>query len=314
MKGFHQPVLLKEVVKYLLIKPGEKYIDATVGGGGHAKAILKLKGRVLGIDCDPEAIEAARKNLSTACPTSWQLVQGKAMCRLVRGKVMCRLVHGNFARLKKIAQENDFFEVAGILFDLGVSAHQLETSRRGFSFNLDGPLDMRMDPSLKVTAADLVNGLNKGELEKLFSKLGEEPEARWIATVVCQAREMRRIETTKQLAEIIIQAKRQKGFQIHPATRCFQALRIAVNDELNNLKKALFQALTLLKPRGRLVVISFHSGEDRIVKRFLKEAKENNQMEILTVKPVRPSQEEKTQNPRSRSAKLRVGEKNEKEF
>ena len=312
MREFHTPVLLKETIKYLSIKPGEKYIDATVGGGGHTKEILKLGGKVLGIDCDPEAIEAARKSLQ-ACPnSSWQLAQDKAMCRLVRGEVLHRLVRGNFVHLKKIGQENGFSQVGGILFDLGVSSYQLETSRRGFSFSLEAPLDMRMDSGLTVTAADLINGLNRGELEKLFAKYGEEPDARRIAKTICQARQTKKIETTQQLAEIIVGAKSKRRQGRHPATRCFQALRIAVNDELNNLKEALPQTLTLLKPRGRLVVISFHSGEDRIVKQFFKEIEKEGKMNILTKKPIGPSQEEKIQNPRSRSAKLRSGEKNEK--
>ena len=314
MSEFHRPILLKEVNKHLLIKLGEKYIDATIGGGGHTKEILKLGGKVLGIDCDPEAIKAARKSLQ-ACPTprrakralrgstsSWQLIQDEAMYRLVRG---------NFAHLKKIGQENGFSRVGGVLFDLGVSSYQLETPQRGFSFSLEAPLDMRMDSNLEVTAADLVNGLNRGELEKLFAKYGEETDSRRIATAICQARQTKKIETTQELAKIIVGVKprREKFGRIHPATRCFQALRIAVNDELNNLREALPQALTLLKHGGRLVVISFHSGEDRIVKQFLKEAERKSEMNILTKKPVRPSQEEINQNPRSRSAKLRAGEK-----
>lgn len=298
MTKFHEPVLLKEVVKFLKIKKGEKYIDATVGGGGHSEAILKLSGRILAIDYDPEAIKAARDYLASACPPgkhhNW------------------RLVSGNFSNLYQIAKKEKFLAVAGILFDLGVSAHQLETARRGFSFNFKGPLDMRMDPNLKVTAADLVNGLNKGELAELFKKFGQEHYSRRLAEAICRARRIEPIKTCQELAGIIVKAKLGRGNeQIHPATRCFQALRIAVNDELNNLKKALPQALSLLKLEGRLVVISFHSGEDRIVKQFFKNKEEKGELGIMTKKPIRPAEAEVERNPHSRSAKLRVAEKRE---
>jgi len=302
MNDFHRPVLLKETMEWLSVRAGEQYIDATVGGGGHTKEILKLKGRVLGIDCDPEAIEAAREALLVACPTprhrgskpSWQLVQG------------------GFASLGEIARRQGFSQVAGILFDLGVSTNQLESPQRGFSFKADHSLDMRMDPELAVTAADLVNGLTKKELKKLFFELGGEQQAAVVAKAIVNARRFNPIKTGRELAEIIVRAKKEKikKGKIHPATRCFQALRIAVNDELNNLRKALPQALVLLKPTGRLVVISFHSGEDKIVKGFLREMEAEKKIHILTKKPVCPSRREVSQNPRSRSAKLRAGEKN----
>lgn len=266
------------------VKQGEKYIDATVGGGGHAVEILKRGGKVLGLDVDPEAIEQVKRILNII------------------------LVRGNFAHLQEIAQECGFDCVAGILFDLGVSSHQLLTTERGFSFTSDAPLDMRMDPDLEVTAADLVNGLRKEELYELFYKLGEERFAWTIARAIVRARSLRSIKTCKELAGVIVGAKsNQKRFErIHPATRCFQALRIAVNDELNNLKAVLPQAVNLLKPGGRLVVISFHSLEDRIVKNFFKERAD---LQTLTKKPIRPSSAEVEINPRSRSAKMRVGEK-----
>ena len=291
MTKFHEPVLLKEVIGYLNIKPGRKYIDATVGGGGHSKAILKLDGQLLAIDCDPEAIEAARERLSTACPdASWRLTQG------------------NFKDLTKIAGKYGFEKIDGVLFDLGVSSYQLETPQRGFSFNLEGPLDMRMDPSLEVTAADLVNGLNKGELEELFKKFAQEYFARRIAEAIINARRLKPIKTIGQLVEIIENAVPRRG-RLHPATKVFQALRIAVNDELNNLKAALPQAMALLNPGGRLTVISFHSGEDRIVKQFLRHQAKEGKLRLITKKPIRVSAEELSANPRSRSAKLRVGEK-----
>jgi len=302
-KLFHKPVLLKEAIEFLAVKSGEKYIDATLGGGGHSEAILKSGGILLGIDCDPEAIEAARRRLSSACPAPLNAGPGASW----------RLVRGNFGDLKEIALKNDFFPVAGVLFDLGVSSHQLETDYRGFSFNLKGPLDMRMDPDLKVTAADLINCLGEHELAEIFFKFGEEKFSRRIARAICRARQLAPIKTADELAEIILRARPRQGRfdRTHPATRCFQALRIAVNDELNNLKKALPQALEILKPGGRLVVLSFHSLEDRIVKNFLKEKAEKGEIKILTKKPIRPTEAEIKENPRSRS-KLRAGEKNEK--
>lgn len=311
MVRFHKPVLLKETINFLEIIQGEKYIDVTVGGGGHSEAILKNGGKILGIDCDPEAIQAARRYLSTACPPA---KNSQSEC-LGGPNASWRLVQGNFVHLKKIAQENNFTKVAGVLFDLGVSSYQLETPGRGFSFNLEGPLDMRMDPNLSVTAADLVNGLNKGELDELFSKLGQEHYSRRVAEAICRARKIAPVTTCNQLAKIILEARPRRGKldRTHPATRCFQALRIAVNDELNNLRKALPQALDLLRVGGRLVVISFHSGEDRIVKQFFQKKVKSGELRILTKKPVRPTPEEVNQNPRSRSGKLRAGEKiNEK--
>jgi 16S rRNA (cytosine1402-N4)-methyltransferase len=296
MARFHEPVLVKKAIELLKIKKGKNYADATVGGGGHAEAICKLKGRLLGIDLDPEAIRAAGERLSQACPSPSNRGPSAAW----------RLASGNFADLKKIIKQNQFEPVSGILFDLGASTHQLKTSTRGFSFDSDQPLDMRMSPELKVTAADLVNGLNKGELDELFSKLAEERFSRRIAAAICRARRVEPIKTGRQLATIIEKVVPKRSGRIHPATRCFQALRIAVNDELNNLKAALPQAVEVLEPRGRLVVISFHSGEDRIVKRFFQE---NKNLKVITKKPIRPNQEEINANPASRSAKLRAAEK-----
>lgn len=301
MNKFHQPVLLKETIEYLKVKKNGKYIDATVGGGGHAQAILKLGGKILGVDCDPEALNSAREYLTTACPARRSLDEGGP-------DPSWRLFRGNFKDLTRIAAENDFSDVDGVLFDLGVSSYQLETPKRGFSFNIQAPLDMRMDPNSKVTAADLVNGLNKNELKKLFQKFGEEKLAGRLAEAIINARRLKPIESCRQLAEIILEVKPKKG-KIHPATRVFQALRIAVNDELNNLKEALPAALEVLKTGGRLVVISFHSGEDRIVKDFFKQKEREGGLIILTKKPTRPTAEEIKENPRSRSAKLRAAEK-----
>jgi len=292
---FHQPVLLKEAIKFLAIEPGELYIDATVGGAGHTIAILKKGGRVFGLDRDPEAVRYSRERLKKAClSASWQIIKG------------------NFADLKEIIKEYQIQSPAGILLDLGVSSHQLDVKSRGFSFLEDAPLDMRMDPELKVTAADLINGLHKGELNELFSRLGEEELALPIAQAIILERKRGSIKTTKRLADIISQVYRRKyknRSRIHPATKVFLSLRIAVNDELNNLKKGLRAAVKILKTNGRLVVISFHGLEDKIVKNFFKKGEEEGWLEVLTKKPVTPAREEVKNNRRARSAKLRGGEK-----
>jgi len=296
---FHSPVLLKEVIENLKIKKNGKYIDGTVGGAGHSEAILKLGGNILGIDYDPEALNYAREHLSAACPFPDESRELDASWRLVRG---------NFKNLGKIAKENNFQPVDGILLDLGVSSHQLETPERGFSFNSDESLDMRMDPELKVTAQDLINVLNKGELEKLFQKFAQEKRSRQLAEAIVDARSVSPIKTGRQLAEIILKVKYKTG-KINPATQIFQALRIAVNDEINNLKEVLPEALKILKPGGRLAIISFHSGEDRIVKQFFRDQEEKGLIKKIFKKPLSPSFEEVKANPRSRSAKLRVAEK-----
>lgn len=285
MDTYHVPALLNETIEGLNIKPGGKYIDATLGGAGHTKEILRLGGIVLGIDSDIDAIENAKqlnfKNLI--------------------------LVQGNFAHLKQIAQENNFLEVDGVLFDLGVSTHQLETENRGFSFNTNAPLDMRMDQSLAVSAKDLINGLNEGELSDLIYKLGEERFAKRIAREIVNARKVHPVTTCDELAKIILKSRpRSSQDRTHPATRTFQALRIAVNDELNSLRDSLPQAVDLLKGDGRIAVLSFHSLEDRIVKNFFKNS---NILKIITDKPITPSKEETLINPRARSAKLRLAEK-----
>lgn len=307
MDDFHQPVLLKEALTYLNVRRNKKYIDATVGGAGHAVEIVKRGGKLLGLDVDPDAIDVAREELKKLSARSWAL----------RAK--------NFKNIEKIAKENDFYPVAGILYDLGLSSYQLEQSGRGFSFQKDEPLDMRADPDLRVTAGDLVNGLTEKELVKLFEKYGEEKYARKIAGAIVRSRWERPIESARELADLVGRCAESRGIlrgrtpkqtlrvatgraQTHPATKVFQALRIAVNDELNNLQSSLLQAFGLLEPKGRLVVISFHSLEDRIVKDFFKEMDAKGG-KILTRKPVVPSEEEIKANPRARSAKLRALEK-----
>ena len=268
---YHIPVLLNEALEYLNVKPGEKYIDCTYGGGGHSKAILAAGGKVLGIDQDPEANAPVQEN---------------------------------FAHLKEIATKEGFNPVSGILFDLGVSSHQLETDYRGFSFGKDAKLDMRMNPREQtVTAADFVNAGSATELANLFWRFGEERANRPIAKAIVAARP---VNSTNQLAEIILSVRRRsKSDRTHPATRVFQALRIAVNDELSCLEQALPQAVELLQPGGRLVVISFHSLEDRIVKKFMNA----EELKILTKKPIMPTRAEILVNPKARSGKLRAAER-----
>ncbi|HIP88238.1 MAG TPA: 16S rRNA (cytosine(1402)-N(4))-methyltransferase RsmH [Anaerolineales bacterium] len=300
----HIPVLLQATLSFLQVRPGGTYIDATVGGGGHAEAVLSAcapDGRLLGLDLDPNALAVAGQ-------------------RLAPFGERATLRRGSFAQLAALAA--DFAPADGILFDLGLSSLQLADPSRGFSFSHPGPLDMRFDPDAGgPTAADLVNGLSVEELTQILYRYGEERQAKRIAEAIAAARPL---ETTEQLAEVVAAAVGRRRGRIHPATRTFQALRIAVNDELSVLQVALPQAVDLLKPGGRLVVISFHSLEDRIVKRFLRQESKDcicppevpvcicehrARLRVLTRKPVRPGPEEVARNPRARSARLRAAER-----
>ncbi|MDO8429624.1 MAG: 16S rRNA (cytosine(1402)-N(4))-methyltransferase RsmH [Candidatus Daviesbacteria bacterium] len=324
MSKYHIPVMPKETIEYLNIKPGSWYIDCNLGGGGHTEKILEAGGRVLGIDLDPDSITEVAKKYGLELKTESQGLRAYS-----KNLILCQT---NFAKIKEVvtsslrankvseaisreriassptAPRND---VMGILFDLGVSTHQLEEDQRGFSFNKDAPLDMRMNQnSNQAKAADLINGLHEGELTELFRVLGEENFAKPIARAVVNYREHKRIETTNELASIVLSVRhRSPQDRTHPATRIFQALRIAVNDELHSLKDALPEAFEVLSPSGRIVVISFHSLEDRIVKNFFKELSTQGKGKILTNKPLEPSEEEVLENPRSRSGKMRVIEK-----
>jgi len=290
------PVLQKEVLEYFDQKPNENFIDCTIGEGGHTLAILEKngpKGKVLGIEWDPELYKKLLRS------------------DLDRLKARLILVNDNFANLEEIAKSQKFRSVSGILFDLGMSSWHLEESGRGFSFQKKEPLDMRYNPQNPLTAEKIVNYRSALEIEKILEIHGEERFSKQIAKYIISFREVKPIKTTSQLVEIIKKATpdwyhRRK---IHPATKTFQALRIAVNDELNNLEKALPKALNILKPGGRIVAISFQSLEDRIIKNFLKEKAKENILKILTKKPIKPSLEEIKINPRSRSAKLRAAEK-----
>jgi 16S rRNA (cytosine1402-N4)-methyltransferase len=287
----HIPVLLDEVLEYLNPKPGDFIIDGTIGLGGHAKAILKRVqpgGKLLGIDRDRSNLEKAKQGFGK--------LQSKAT-----------LVCDSYSKIKDIAYASGFSKISGILLDLGFSSVHIEDKSRGFSFKVQGPLDMRYDQSEGMTAADIINGFDEEELARIFRQFGEERNARKIAKTIVKTRAIENIVTTTALAELIEAIIGRRG-KIHPATRVFQALRIAVNDELGQLEAALPDMVEILKPGGRLAIISFHSLEDRIVKRFMK-SHSGTEFNILTKKVIKPSQEEIRLNTRARSAKLRVAEK-----
>jgi 16S rRNA (cytosine1402-N4)-methyltransferase len=302
----HTPVLLQEVIKALQPKAGGVYIDATVGAGGHSTAILAASapdGQLFGLDQDEQALEIARRQLAEF---------GDRV----------HLLHSNFSKLEQAAGRYNIPPADGLLLDLGVSSMQLEQPERGFSFQLDGPLDMRMNPQAGKSAAELVNSLPEAELADLIYRYGEEPHSRRIARAIVRARPISR---TVELAQIVVRAipKGRGRKKIHPATQTFQALRIAVNDELGALEQTLPQAIGVLKPKGRLAVISFNSLEDRIIKQYFKRESQDcicppeqiicscrhkAIINIITKKPITPSLAEVNANPRARSAKLRVVE------
>ncbi len=303
----HEPVLLNEILAALKPVPEDGVlIDATVGLGGHADALLEAnpKARLIGIDRDPEALARSRE-------------------RLVRFGERVTLVRGRHEMLFDILKQHDIEHAAGIVADLGVSSMQLDDAARGFSFRYDAPLDMRMG-SEGTTAADLVNSLDEVDLARILREYGEEPMAKRIARAIVSARAGTPIETTTQLAEIIRSVKRSKPHEIDPATLTFQALRIAVNEELVELGRFIVDAVAVLGPGARIAVISFHSLEDRIVKRIFRKLEgqcvcppgmpvcgcgAQQVVKVLTGRPVTASKDEIDRNPRSRSAKLRIAEK-----
>jgi len=306
----HHPVLLEEVITHLKCRPGRDYIDCTLGGGGHAAEILERnspKGRLLGIDWDPGAIRIARD-------------------RLRRHKGRAKLVCENFSNLSRIVKEHAFGPVDGILVDLGVSSFQLEDAQRGFSFMVEGPLDMRMNPSGREMASDLINRLPIKKLERLLKVCGEERWARRIGRTIERRRQKGFILTTTELRDIVHSAIPVSFHlkRIDPATRTFMALRIAVNKELDNLKTLLESAPSLLRKGGRICIISFHSLEDRLVKQHFRMAEKGctcppdfpqcvchgeKSLRVVTSKPLCPTQKEIDANPRARSAKLRLAER-----
>ena len=298
------PVLLSEVIENLRVLPGKKYIDVTLGGGGHSLGIIKRGGLVLGLDRDMDAIDYVRKYF--LCIPN------------IRNNL--KLEQGNFNNLAKIAVKNGFGKVAGILFDLGLSTHQLIGSGRGFTYKNDEPLDMRMDIESKLNAFDILNTYSKEELYEIFIKFSEELNSRAIAGAIVRSRSLSQpIRTTADLIAIIETQLRQsleterigvlKQERNKILARIFQALRIKVNNELDNLKSALPQAINLLIPEGRLAVISYHSLEDRIVKMIFQTAQKESSGKIITNKPILAERFEIDQNPKSNCAKLRVLEK-----
>jgi 16S rRNA (cytosine1402-N4)-methyltransferase len=291
----HVPVLLKEAIDFLAVRRGGSYYDATTGLAGHSFAIAKLlgaQGRLIGADKDLAALAIAREKLMVSEEQAdWPSVE---------------LLHGSFA---DIASEQPEASLDGILADLGVSSLQLDSAARGFSFQAEGPLDMRMNPQAGATAEQVVNHISERELADVIYEFGEERRSRRIARAIVRSRPIR---STAHLAEIISAAARpmnQAERRIHPATRTFQALRIFVNHELEDLKALLAAAPRVLKPGGRIVIISFHSLEDRIVKDAFREGVKQGHYQVLTKKPITAAEEEIDRNPRSRSAKLRAAEK-----
>ena len=299
----HVPVLLKEAIDFLAVRRGGTYIDATVGLGGHSLEIAKrlgAAGRLIGFDKDPKALEIAKGVVSRTSQVAREAAEGWPEIELV---------HGSFADLVHDARRETHDGFDGILADLGVSSLQFGDPARGFSFQAEGPLDMRMNPMSEPTAEQVVNQFDERELADLIYEFGEERRSRRIARAIVRSRP---ILTTAQLAAVISTAARPMNKaerRIHPATRTFQALRIFVNRELDDLRKLMQAAPRLLKPGGRLVVISFHSLEDRIVKDAMRESAKLGQYRLLTKKPVTASEDEVGRNPRSRSAKLRAAER-----
>ncbi len=308
----HQPVMVDQVIELLAIEEGRTFIDCTLGSGGHARAILTkvgAAGRLLGIDRDESALDRSRQSLA-------------------RWKGQYILEHANFSDIGGIVEKQGLRDVAGIVMDLGISSDQLDNPDRGFSFMANGPLDMRMDREAAETASDLVNGLPQAELKHIFKRLGDEKKAGRVAAAIVREREIEAIRDTARLAAIVVRAKSgARHRRIHPATKVFQALRIAVNYEMESLEQALDESLPLLSVGGRMAVITFHSIEDRIVKNVFKAhvghweslqagGREWHCLEppvrLVNRKPIVPEKEEIDANPRSRSAKLRVVERIDK--
>jgi 16S rRNA (cytosine1402-N4)-methyltransferase len=305
-REYHRPVLLREVLDYLRPAPGKRFLDGTIGGGGHSRAFLEKGAEVIGVDQDPDAI-------------------GESMASLAEFASRLTLIRSNFVDITHcLKEEMGASGFDGILIDLGISSHQLDTPQRGFSFQHSGPLDMRMGPNVPRKASDLVNYAPEAELIRIFRNYGEEPAARRVAAEIVRTRVSHPFSTTTELAQAIEAVLPRRGPR-HPATRVFQALRIAVNDELGTIERALPLLADQVKPGGRFAVITFQSLEDRLVKQFFRkvtrewvdrpewpEPKRNPSFgfRLLTSRPVEPSDEELAVNPRSRSAKLRVIERN----
>ncbi len=292
---FHIPVMLAEVIDHLALVPGKVIVDATIGTGGHSKAIAEHiipGGRLIGIDRDEDSLAIARERLLDFGST-------------------CEFVHGSFSDIDKILEDLNIKKVDGVLFDLGLSSYQLDDPNRGFSFRNDGPLDMRFDRNSFISAYDLVNNLNEEELSSILRTFGEERFHNRIAHFLVEEREKHAIATTRELSDIVVRAvpARYRHYRIHPATRTFQAVRIAVNRELEIIEAGITKAVELLNKGGRICVISFHSLEDRIAKLTFRKLAASGKINIVTVKPMVPKFSEIKLNPKSRSSKLRVAER-----
>lgn len=294
---FHIPVMLNEVLNYLNLSPGKIIVDATIGTGGHSRAILERilpGGRLIGIDRDEESLAVCQARLRDFSDA-------------------CEFVHANFIDIDTIVRNLNIKKVDGILFDLGISSFQLENPHRGFSFQYEGPLDMRLDRTSFISAYDLVNNLNEQELSTLLWNFGQERWHNRIAHLLVKEREGHPISTTSELADVVIRSiphrYRYRQYRIHPATRTFLGIRIAVNRELETLETAVNKAIAILEKKARICVISFHSLEDRVVKFDFRRAASWGLINIITPKPLIPSESEIRANPSSRSSKLRVAEK-----
>lgn len=293
----HIPVMPAEVIDYLKLAPGQTIVDATIGTGGHSLEILKRitpGGRLIGIDRDEDSLEICRDRLSEF-------------------KDSCELVHANFSDLDQVLAGLGIDGIDGIVFDLGISTYQLKDPQRGFSFQEEGPLDMRLDKSSYISAYDLVNNLNENEISHMLWSFGQERWHNRIAHLLVEERKAAPIATTRQLADLVMRAiphrYRRSYYRIHPATRTFQAVRIAVNRELEILESAIKKAVAILRKQARICVISFHSLEDRLIKHTFRALKADGMIDIITAKPLTPAPGEIEKNPSSRSSKFRVAQR-----
>jgi len=294
---WHVPVMLQEVIDYLRLEPGQTIVDATLGCGGHSLEILKRitpGGRLIGLDRDEDSLAICKERLSEF-------------------KESCEFVHANFSDLDQVLEKQGIDKIDGIVFDLGISTHQLKDAQRGFSFQEEGPLDMRLDKSSYISAYDLVNNLNENEISHMLWNFGQERWHNRIARYIIEERRNQPIATTAQLATLVMRAipfkYRKSYYRIHPATRTFQAIRIAVNRELEILESVVKKAVAVLNEQARICVISFHSLEDRIIKHTFRALKAEGMVDIITPKPLIPTVSEIERNPPSRSSKLRVAQR-----
>ena len=288
----HIPVLLQETIKYLNVEKNKNYVDATSGSGGHSEEILKRnypKGKVLMIDLDGYAIKILKEKFAKEVKDNRAIIK-----------------QGNYKDLLEIVKKTNFKEISGILFDLGMSKMNLENSNRGFSFNRDEPLLMTYSDDIQYTAYDFINYEPFEKIRDILRNYGQERYASIIAKKIVEKRKIKKIESSLELSQLIKEIYPKRHLKIHPATKTFQAIRIYVNDELNNLTKGLNGAFELIEANGRIIVLSYHSLEDRIVKKFFKQKESEKTAQILTQKPIAPTLEEINSNPSSRSAKLRA--------